>query len=110
MYFWKELELDEGRKLQKREEKCITKSEKNIRNKRNNAEEFENLVESHLLRFQKAWQVKISTFKGCTPDVRSRSVSQGLIPCHLVLDMIHFRCDKCIFSGHLSNLNGNAEF
>ena len=81
LYFLKELELDEGRRVQKREEKCKkdfklegsavkgifewswmkaekrrkckTKSKK-FRKKRNTAEAFENLVEINLLEFQKA--------------------------------------------------------
>jgi len=45
--------LDEGRKLQNREENAKQKVKK-FRKMRNNAENFENLAESYLLKFQKA--------------------------------------------------------
>ena len=53
MYVRKDLQRDEGRKVQKRGEKCKNKSKK-IRKKRNNAYKCENVADSFLLDFQKA--------------------------------------------------------
>ena len=70
--FWKDLELDESRKVQQRVENAKQKINK-FRKNRNTAEKCGNLAENYLLEFQKAWNVFL---KGAGAVWRQKSMEK----------------------------------